>query len=87
MRKLNDEGSVIPVAIYFILLGAVSAFMLIFGDVLEPIVNIMPDGVFKDFISLMWPLGIMLVFFFALTFALFQSMQKTKYQSGGGYVE
>lgn len=84
MRKLigNNEASVIPTFLFLLLGGFASFIMLILNEVLEPLINTMPDSPLKLFFSIVMPYGFMLGIFFALTFAYLLRMQKTYV---GGY--
>ena len=87
MRKFieNEEASIIPVFIWGLILALASFLALILGEILEPFINVLPDGAFKSFLSFVFPYGFMIVIFLADTMALYMRMQKSKYEQGGYY--
>lgn len=83
MKKLDNYGSAIPVVIFILGLAVTSVFVLISGEIVEPIINWMPDCALRNFFVIMFPGGFMLGVFFALTYALYLRMQKKNYYEGG----
>jgi len=82
MRSLNEEtsGSVYPIGLYIIYLGLASFFILILGEILEPVVNIMESSPLKTFFIAVFPKGLLIVTFIALTYRLYLKMQKKDYE-------
>ena len=91
----DDDASVNPVIIFFIVLAVTSLLVLLLGHVLEPFFNLMgfDDSDIKDSISaprknmfnlgqIIWPYGVMLAVFTASIFGLLMEYQKSKYQRG-----
>lgn len=89
----NNDGSANPVLIFIICLGLASFLILLFGHVLEPFMNLMessddiidseisaPRGYLSQIIQIVWPRGVLLAIFVALSFALFMEYQKIKYK-------
>lgn len=79
----NEYGSAVPVLILFICLAVISFVVLIYGEILDPFFNIMRSGYVKSFLLMVWPNGLLLAFFIALSYALFMEYQKWKYTREG----
>lgn len=91
----NEEASINPVIIFFVVLAVASFLILLLGMIIEPFFNLMgfEDDTIKDSISaprmtmfdlgqLIWPKGVLLVVLFGSIFGLLMEFQKSKYQQG-----
>lgn len=91
----DNNASVSPVIVFFVVIAVVSLLVLILGLILEPFFNLMgfTDDTIKDSISaprhvvfnlgqVIWAKGILLVIFLASIFGLLMEYQKSKYQQG-----
>ena len=98
MKKIihNTNGSSGPIIIFIFCLAIVSFLVLIIGFVIEPFMNLMastdddidsdislPRVYVSQFVQIIWPKGVLLVVFLALSGALIMEYQKSKYQKMG----
>jgi hypothetical protein len=93
-RKMNEQGSIYPVVIFFICLGLASFLVLIFGNVLTPFFQLLnsndttidpPIMVPMQYMSLIllgfiWPKGVLAVILFGLIMWLLMDYQKNRYK-------
>jgi hypothetical protein len=77
----NNEGSVYPVAIFFIVVCVAGFLLLIAGSILEPFFTFIRDGPMKTFLVGLFPGGIALFILVVTMAALWMRYQKEK----GGY--
>jgi len=82
MRKIKNDNtaSVYGVLLYIIGLAVTGFTLLLAGQILEPIFNLMRPSVMRDFLDLLFPYGLAIFIFIVLTFALLMHMQKSKYR-------
>jgi len=81
---VDDSGSAYGIAVFLGVLGLASFLSLLFGHILEPFLSFMMTGWVRDFFLIMFPKGILLVIFVAMSIATLMYYQKSTYQQGGG---
>ena len=92
----NNHGSSGPIIIFILCLAIVSFLVLIIGFIIEPFMNLMdstdddidsdislPREYVSQFIQVMWPKGLLLIIFLALSGALIMEYQKNRYKDMG----
>lgn len=77
--KNDNSGSVVPTLIFILLLGFISFIFLVANIYLEIFMNLMAPGPMRQFFSLIFPYGSIIILFFIIAFSYVLYMQKSKY--------
>lgn len=76
----RNEGSIVPIATFIILLAIVGVLALVFGEILEPFFRFMMAGHVRSFLLMLFPYGLMFFILIVAGFSLMMAMQKKQYQ-------